>query len=324
MRYSALFTAAAMVNLATAAYVPNDNYSTLTPAAPAPSGATADHTHLFGIQIVTLESTATAAPSANHKRDAVQQIGDGQVQKQTSITLSSPPAPTASVVNQIGDGQIQHQTAGVVNQIGDGQIQHQTASVVNQIGDGQIQHQTASVVNQIGDGQIQHQTASVVNQIGDGQIQHQTATSSVVNQIGDGQIQHQTTAPAASQISDGQVQNPTGTPTPNADKPTGGFPASCKTENSLGMNLSGGILKDAKGRVGAIVANRQFQFDGPPPQAGSIFAAGWSVTHDGNLALGSDDVFFQCASGDFYNLYDQNVAAQCTPVKLSVIDLVDC
>ncbi|KAM9921652.1 hypothetical protein OXX59_006363, partial [Metschnikowia pulcherrima] len=166
--------------------------------------------------------------------------------------------------------------------------------------------------------------ASVINQISDGQIQHQTTTASAVAQISDGQIQHQTstvsTATAANQVSDGQVQA-TGSA---EDAGTEGFPVACSTENSLSMVLKGSELKDSKGRIGAIVANRQFQFDGPPPQAGSIYAAGWSVTQDGYLAIGDNDVFYQCQSGDFYNLYDENVAAQCAPVHLEVIDFVSC
>lgn len=288
--------------------------------------------------LVLLSTPATTTASV------INQIGDGQIQHQTT---------TASVVNQIGDGQIQHQTttAAVVNQIGDGQIQHQsytpstvtTAPVINQIGDGQIQHQTASVVNQIGDGQIQHQTASVVNQIGDGQIQHQTSSASVVKQISDGQIQHQTsTASAVNQISDGQIQHQTSshstatgvsqvsdgqvqaTDVAGSDDDNSDIPVACITSESLTMTLKDSVLTDGLGRIGAIVANRQFQFDGPPPQAGSIYAAGWSITDDGLLALGNSAIFFQCKSGDFYNLYDTNVASQCEPVHLSVIELVEC
>lgn len=279
MKY--FLTTATIITAAIAAYVPSDPWTDLTPSAPAPTGATTDHTHAFGIQIITISAA---------KRDVVNQIGDGQIQKQTSETLSHPPAPTT------------------------------TAQVVNQIGDGQIQHQTTSAPPT-------PTTASVVNQIGDGQIQHQTTAASVVNQIGDGQIQHQTahntsTATVASQISDGQIQA-TGLPAdPNAGQSGAG--EACLTENSLTMNLKGGILKDSKGRIGAIVANRQFQFDGPPPQAGSIYAAGWSVTKDGKLAIGSTTTFYQCLSGDFYNLYDENVAAQCSAVELGVIDLVKC
>ena len=358
MRYSVIFTSTALIASTLAAYVPSEPWTTLTPTGSAPAGATTDHTHKFGIQVKTVESsvaisstvaetdsavTAAASASGAAKRDdVVNQIGDGQIQQQSAA------AETASVVNQIGDGQIQQQTAAaetasVVNQIGDGQIQQQTAqptptaSVVNQIGDGQIQHQTAqtaSVVNQIGDGQIQQQTAqtaSVVNQIGDGQIQQQTAaaeTASVVNQIGDGQIQQQTsqsptTATVASQINDGQVQQQTDSAKSSSDSDSS-VPQSCVGTNSLGMQLNGSVLTDEKGRIGAIVSNRQFQFDGPPPQAGSIYAAGWSVTENGLLALGDQTIFYQCHSGDFYNLYDESIAEQCSAVHLSIVDLVEC
>lgn len=291
----------AIISSALAATVPSEPWTSLNPTGTFES-ATTDYSAQFGIQIVTLTESEAAIETVAAKRDVINQIGDGQIQHQSAT-------PTvASVVNQIGDGQIQHQTA---------------ASVVNQIGDGQIQHQTAaSVVNQIGDGQIQHQTAaSVVNQIGDGQIQHQTATASVVNQINDGQIQHQTTAAAVSQIDDGQVQaTASAAPVDDLDS----IPQACLSNDNLAMTLENSVLRDAKGRIGAIVANRQFQFDGPPPQAGSIYAAGWSITDDGLLALGNGTKFYQCKSGDFYNLYDQNIAEQCEPVHLSVIELVEC
>lgn len=311
MKYSSAILAFAAS--AYAATIPSEPWTSLTPDAK-PLGATTDYTHKFGIQIVTISGTLFDLTSAAHKR-AVNQINDGQIQEQTSVTLSTPKTTkttkTASVVNQIGDGQIQHQTAT-------------TASVINQIGDGQIQHQTA----------ITATTASVVNQIGDGQIQHQTTTTSstttasVVEQINDGQIQHKTTlttktkTAGASQISDGQVQA-SGAAEDDSDSDSE-LPEGCLTSDSLTMTLKNTVLTDGKGRIGAIVANRQFQFDGPPPQAGSIFAAGWSITDSGLLALGNSAVFFQCKSGDFYNLYDQNVAAQCEPVHLSVIDLVEC
>ncbi len=90
------------------------------------------------------------------------------------------------------------------------------------------------------------------------------------------------------------------------------------------MTLKDGVLTDARGRIGSIVANRQFQFDGPPPQAGAIYAAGWSITQEGNLAIGDEDVFFQCLSGEFYNLYDEHIGSQCEPIYLQVLDLVEC
>ncbi|SSD60882.1 related to Cell wall mannoprotein CIS3 [Saccharomycodes ludwigii] len=98
---------------------------------------------------------------------------------------------------------------------------------------------------------------------------------------------------------------------------------SCKSNGTLSMTLTDGVLKDSKDRIGSIVANRQFQFDGPP-QAGAIYADGWSITPEGNLAIGDEDVFYQCLSGGFYNLYDEYVGGQCKPVYLEVIDLIDC
>ncbi|CAL9736343.1 cell wall mannoprotein Cis3p [Monosporozyma servazzii] len=99
---------------------------------------------------------------------------------------------------------------------------------------------------------------------------------------------------------------------------------SCKNSGTLQLTLKDGLLTDNKDRVGSIVSNRQFQFDGPTPQAGAIYAAGWSITSEGNLALGDQDVFYQCLSGDFYNLYDQHIAEQCSPIHLEVVGLIDC
>ena len=191
--------------------------------------------------------------------------------------------------------------------------------------------------SQIGDGQVQAATttasvstkssAAAVSQIGDGQVQATTkTTAAAVSQITDGQVQATTkTTQAASQVSDGQVQATSATSASAAATSTDPVDAvSCKTSGTLEMNLKGGILTDGKGRIGSIVANRQFQFDGPPPQAGAIYAAGWSITPDGNLAIGDNDVFYQCLSGTFYNLYDEHIGSQCTPVHLEAIDLIDC
>jgi hypothetical protein len=262
MRYNLVLSSLVFASSVLSAYVPSEPWSTLTPKEPAPSGASTDYPQPFGIQIVTLNPTA----SGTAKRD-VDQIADGQVQANSK--------KAATVVQQIGDGQVQHQTvSGVVQQIGDGQIQHQTTTLV-----------------------------TVVQQTSDGQVQHVTSTL--------------TTVAAVSQAGDGQVQN-TATPNDNV------VLEACSTKNSLSMTIKGGELRDSKGRIGAIVANRQFQFDGPPPQAGSIYAGGWSVTADGFLALGDSTKFYQCKSGDFYNLYDQTIGAQCGPVKLAIVNLVSC
>ncbi|CAI4922019.1 CGH_1_HP_G0018030.mRNA.1.CDS.1 [Saccharomyces cerevisiae] len=278
------------------------------------------------------------------KAAAVSQIGDGQIQATTK---------TKAALFQIGDGQIQattKTTAAAVSQIGDGQIQattkttsaKTTAAAVSQIGDGQIQATTktkAAAVSQIGDGQIQattKTTAAAVSQIGDGQIQATTkTTAAAVSQIGDGQIQAttNTTVAPVSQITDGQIQATTLTsatiiPSPAPAPITNGTDPvtaeTCKSSGTLEMNLKGGILTDGKGRIGSIVANRQFQFDGPPPQAGAIYAAGWSITPEGNLAIGDQDTFYQCLSGNFYNLYDEHIGTQCNAVHLQAIDLLNC
>ena len=186
-------------------------------------------------------------------------------------------------------------------------------------------------VSQIGDGQIQATTktqAAPVSQIGDGQIQATTKTKATgVSQIGDGQIQATktgSTTPSQPPMNNSTIPVPNNNATlpVNAKDPVRA--ESCKVDGTLEMNLKGGILTDGKGRIGSIVANRQFQFDGPPPQAGAIFAAGWSLTPEGNLAIGDNDVFYQCLSGNFYNLYDQHIGSQCTPVHLSAIDLIKC
>ena len=43
----------------------------------------------------------------------------------------------------------------------------------------------------------------------------------------------------------------------------------CSSANNLEMTLHDSVLKDTHERWGAIVANHQFQFDGPIPQAGN-------------------------------------------------------
>nr|CAI6689311.1 ADM_HP1_G0031840.mRNA.1.CDS.1 [Saccharomyces cerevisiae] len=199
-----------------------------------------------------------------------------------------------------------------------------TAAAASQISDGQVQaaKSTAAAVSQITDGQVQaaKSTAAAASQISDGQVQATTSTKAAASQITDGQIQASKTTSGASQVSDGQVQATA--EVKDANDPVD--VVSCNNNSTLSMSLSKGILTDRKGRIGSIVANRQFQFDGPPPQAGAIYAAGWSITPEGNLALGDQDTFYQCLSGDFYNLYDKHIGSQCHEVYLQAIDLIDC
>lgn len=309
MKYSTLVSIAAFISTSLAATVPDEHYSTLSPSAKIPSGASTDFSGTFGIQVVTVESASALSTDTA-----------------TSTLTRNDNKKEATPVAQITDGQVQHQTTGGV-------------SAIKQISDGQIQHQTTvQPVAQISDGQIQHQTvkasATPVQQIGDGQIQHQTTaaaatTASAVKQINDGQIQHQTTTAenVAKAQSDGQAIA-TGSPSSNStlsddDDLSSTIPKACSSANNLEMTLHDSVLKDTHERWGAIVANHQFQFDGPIPQAGTIYSAGWSIK-DGYLYLGDSNIFYQCLSGDFYNLYDENVAKQCSAVKLSVIEFVNC
>ncbi|PQE08486.1 covalently-linked cell wall protein [Rutstroemia sp. NJR-2017a BBW] len=87
------------------------------------------------------------------------------------------------------------------------------------------------------------------------------------------------------------------------------------TSNSLAITLSDGNIKDQSGRTGYIAANRQFQFDAPP-QTGAIYTGGWSVCGNGSLALGGSAVFYECLSGNFYNLYDQTQGEQCSQILI--------
>ncbi|CAI1555494.1 hypothetical protein SEUBUCD646_0K00660 [Saccharomyces eubayanus] len=303
MQYKKTIVASALAATTLAAYAPKDPWSTLTPSATFKGGIT-DYASTFGIAI---EPAATTA-SSKAKR-AASQIGDGQVQAATTTAAVSKKS-TAAAVSQITDGQVQAAKS--------------TAAAISQIGDGQVQaaKSTAAAVSQIGDGQVQaaKSTAAAVSQIGDGQVQATTSTKGAASQITDGQVQASKTTNGASQVSDGQVQATTEAKSANDPVDV----VSCNNNSTLSMSLKKGILTDVKGRIGSIVANRQFQFDGPPPQAGALYAAGWSITPDGNLALGDQDTFYQCLSGDFYNLYDKHIGSQCHEVYLQAIDLIDC
>ena len=307
MQYKKSLVASALVATSLAAYAPKDPWSTLTPSATYKGGIT-DYSSSFGIAIEAVATSASSVASSKAKR-AASQIGDGQVQAATTTAAVSKKS-TAAAVSQITDGQVQAAKS--------------TAAAVSQITDGQVQaaKSTAAAVSQITDGQVQaaKSTAAAASQISDGQVQATTSTKAAASQITDGQIQASKTTSGASQVSDGQVQATA--EVKDANDPVD--VVSCNNNSTLSMSLSKGILTDRKGRIGSIVANRQFQFDGPPPQAGAIYAAGWSITPEGNLALGDQDTFYQCLSGDFYNLYDKHIGSQCHEVYLQAIDLIDC
>jgi len=94
--------------------------------------------------------------------------------------------------------------------------------------------------------------------------------------------------------------------------------STCGTPGYLTIKLAGGQLTDAEGRTGYIASNYQFQFDAPP-QTGAIYTGGFSVCANGSLAFGGSNIFYECLSGSFYNLYDRSWAAQCEPVLIDVL-----
>lgn len=136
------------------------------------------------------------------------------------------------------------------------------------------------------------------------------------------------------------VANPVPSGVTSAIAPSGTAPAGCSTSyastfeistvkigsskrgleerKALTITLADGVLTDDEGRIGYIASNNQFQFD-EPPQAGAIYTAGWSVCSNGTLALGSSAIFYQCLSGDFYNLYDESTGDQCSPIYIEIV-----
>lgn len=318
-----------------------------------PAGCAVTQNGIFGIQVVN----SAGQPLA--KRQVVSQIGDGQAQRGTStaarpVTVlpdGQPNAPAgtpaaARPVTVLPDGQ-PNAPAGTtpavrtvtvtrdncvafpMSQIADGQIQapmRATATPVSQIADGQIQQTaraTGTPVSQIGDGQIQQTaraTGAPVSQIADGQIQQTSrAAGTAVGQINDGQIQRTTLATTTARTTSGGSTNAAGyAMIPSA-------PQACRSNGVLEIKLNNGVLTDSQNRIGYIASNSQFQFDGPP-QAGAIYTAGWSLCSNGSLALGGSTTFYQCLSGNFYNLYYRNVlnAGQCTPIQIEAVQLNTC
>ncbi|TID28476.1 hypothetical protein CANINC_002471 [Pichia inconspicua] len=220
---------------------------------------------------------------------------------------------------------------GLATQVEDGQIQHTTGTapiptIATTSSEKDITITEKKTVT------VTHPDV-IVTQIGDGQIQAPNPTPKVtdipVTVDHDGKksvsISYSSLTSTSSysyrpQSSKSASAKPTATNCPAAPI---AHSATCKAEGDLTIVLKNGILYDSKNRIGSIVSNHQFQFDGPVPQAGAIYAAGWSI-QDGKLALGGSTTFYECLSGTFYNLYDEKIAEQCSPVVLNVIDLVDC
>lgn len=86
----------------------------------------------------------------------------------------------------------------------------------------------------------------------------------------------------------------------------------------LSSTLEDGVLRDGDSRFGYIAANHQYQYDNPI-QAGALYTTGWSICPNNTLALGGTTVFWQCTSGDFYNLYDTPIRTGCIAINLQIV-----
>jgi len=340
MRLTLVLLAAAVAVQASPMAMPQGVTAKISPSKPAPPGCEPSYAGgFFGVAVKNVSTSAVAKkklvstisdgqPQAPTSAPVVSTISDGQPQAPTSVapisTISDgqPQAPTTvAPVSTISDGQPQAPTTvAPVSTISDGQPQAPTtAAPVSTISDGQPQAPTATAVSTISDGQPQAPTATAVSTISDGQPQAPTATA--VSTISDGQPQAPTKT-AVSTISDGQPQAPTATAV-RASHDTPIQLVACKTNSTLQISLANGVLTDNRGRTGYIASNYQFQFD-KPPQAGAIYTAGWSLCANGTLALGGSNIFYQCLSGSFFNLYNKDWAAQCSPIYIEALTLVNC
>lgn len=88
----------------------------------------------------------------------------------------------------------------------------------------------------------------------------------------------------------------------------------------LTMSLKDGKLTDQAGRTGYIASNYQFQFDGPV-QAGALDTDGFGLCSDGSLSLKGSNLWYQCLSGEFYNLYSKSIGDQC--IAIHIIAMMD-
>jgi len=86
----------------------------------------------------------------------------------------------------------------------------------------------------------------------------------------------------------------------------------------LTLSLEDGDLLDQAGRTGYIASNYQFQFDSPV-QAGARETTGFSLCSNMTLALDDSAIWYQCLSGDFYNLYSQSLGEQCVPIYIQAV-----
>lgn len=361
MKFNTLLFFTAIVTSAKAddGYMPGDNYSTFTPTEGYLDNATTQFNSPFGIAINPLTSSVMLS-SVTTKSDGkvlITQIGDGQIQATTETP--TPTIETIAVVTQIGDGQIQattlttkirptSSTTSSIIPVSSSTFDDTTEIFTTKITKVIKQFVTVAYTPETTSSSIE--TTSLAIETTSSAIE---TTSSSIETTSSSVETTSSTIETTSSTSDDVTTTYYVTPTETiVDTVTSltlptlapttvvlkrslteetakiifdkrDLPISCSSETVLSMTLEDSVLRDGHGRIGAIVSNRQFQFDGPPPQSGSIYAAGWSIV-DGKLALGKSTVFYQCLSGNFYNLYDTSIGPQCTAVELDVVLFTDC
>lgn len=343
MKFQTLFTLFSIIAAVKAdLYEQGDNYSTFTPTDGILSGATTDFTQSFGIAINPIVSSVVLSSVTTEENGevVVTQIGDGQIQAATSTNHI--------VVTQIGDGQIQAGTATTTSTTASSS--YISIPVVTQIGDGQIQATTLTTittsstsVDSLSPSSSSEEVVIVTTKVTKVTKKYVTVgytpssssssfSSSSSESSSDDVTTTYTVTPTTTVYSTLTSANlPTLAPTtvivdkraPFASVEKRDLPETCYADGDLSMTLTDSILYDSQGRIGSIVANYQFQFDGPTPQNGAIYTAGWSI-YDGKLALGQSTTFYQCLSGDFYNLYEISIGEQCTAVELEIVVYGEC
>lgn len=335
--------------LAQAAYVPSGDsseWTTLTPSTTL-SGATTDYTSSFGIAIMPVSAkSATTTSSAGdditiegqasitfNRRDylltvvqPVSQIGDGQIQgAYTYVTTIKDQTNTAYVTQTLTTTNTETASKTLTASETETQIESTTKQCEECITTNTVftltgeptEEPTTTSCGGFVTFTTKHKGTTYIVQSAFDQCGATTMSESVTD------FDSVTTIFSTATEFPTSTDNLTVTTATSTAEPESPDIVSCKVNGTLTMTLEKSILKDSSNRVGSIVANHQFQFDGPTPQAGAIYAAGWGVL-DGKLALANSTVFYQCLSGTFYNLYDENIGAQCEAVYLEIVNLVDC
>ncbi|GMG39458.1 unnamed protein product [Ambrosiozyma monospora] len=263
---------------------------------------------------------AKAHKAKAHKDAVVTQIGDGQIQAGTGTASSASKTTSASSASKTTSAS---KSAGPSSSCVYNVVTSYSSSCYISSAVSKQTYNTDFLITQISDGQIQWGT--------DAENQATVAVTSTYQQCTT--VPYQVTQTSCTALPSSTVPGDTDEGDDgqiyayvigSVDQDDGTLPSSCASESSARFTITDGIIYDDQGRLGAIVSNSQFQFDGPPPQAGAIYAGGFSVTDDYFLALGDDDTgFFGCPQDDTYKIYYGSPYNTCVPVYVKVYEFDD-